>query len=116
MSGVREDMLSMVGGLVEQARSLYQESGDVDGAIELSGRALEMATLVDAERFLSLDAPSMASFLEMSNVEGGLIAIVADALDTQAEVANGLGLFVEASARREQALAVRELVGPLHEN
>lgn len=109
-------LVEQLDGLVEQARDRFRSHGDAVGSLELSSQAIEMATALDASMFLSLDPPSMVSFLEMSNSDDRVIEIVADALESQAEVADGSGLFVEAGGRREQADAVRELLSPLHEN
>jgi len=112
----RYHVLDQLSGLVEQARDRFRNVGDATGSLELSGEAIEIATSMEAARFLSLDPPSMASFLEMANTDDRVIEIVADAIESQAEVADGSGLFVEATARREQAHAVRDLLGPLHTN
>lgn len=112
----RYRVLDQLGEMVEQARELFRAGGDAVGSLELTGQAIEIATSMDPATFLSLDPPSMASFLDISNTDDRVIEIVADAIEAQAEVADGSGLFVEASARREQATAVRELLGPLHEN
>ncbi|MBI5232586.1 MAG: hypothetical protein HY876_10540 [Coriobacteriales bacterium] len=112
----RYHVLDQLGGLIDRARERFRNRGDAVGSLELSAQAIEIATSMEAGRFLSLDPPSMASYLEMSNTDDRVIEIVADALESQAEVADGSGLFIEASARREQAESVRDLLGPLHEN
>jgi len=112
----RYHVLDQLEALVVQARDRFRNTGDAMGSLELSSQAIEIATSMEPSTFLTLDPPSMSSFLEMSNTDDRVITIIADAIESQAEVADGSGLFVEASARREQATAVRELVGPLHEN
>lgn len=108
-------LIEQMGGLVRRAMEKMR-TGGAEEPYELAGQAIGLALDMDPSVASRLSPQSMASLLELGNHDDRVIELVAQAIELEAEVLQSAGEMIAAEVRRDQARAVRSLIGPTHAN
>jgi hypothetical protein len=108
-------LIEQMGGLIRRATE-QMRSGGAEEPYELADQAIGLALDIDPAVASRLSPQSLVSLLELSNLDDRVIVLVAEALELEAEVLQSSGEMIAADVRREQASAVRSLLGPTHAN
>lgn len=104
-------LIEQMGGMVRRALEMVRLGND-DEPYELAEDAIGLALDLEPDVASRLSPQSMASLLEMRNLDDRVIGLVAEALELQHEVLERNGNMIAAGVRREQAEAVRSLLDP----
>jgi len=102
-------LIEQMGALIRRALETEQRSSD-DQPYELATEALGLALDIDPATAARLSPESLASLLELSNVDDRVIGLVSVALEIQAEELEARGEIRAGELRRKQAMAARDLV------
>lgn len=108
--------------LIEQMGSLIRRAmekvgvGEAEEPYELCQEALGLALDIDPATTIRLAPTTLVSLIEMSNADDRVIALIADALEVEAEALEHAGEMLDAQTRHQQAQAVRAMLGPSHAN
>ena len=108
-------LIEQMGALLRQATQRLRE-GDEALAHEIATTVVGEALDMEPATVRRLSPQSLSSLVEMNNLDERVIALLADALDLEADAEQASGALVEASQRREQARAVRHLLSAEHAN
>lgn len=108
-------MIEQIGSLIRRALESMRLGG-AEESYELAEQAIGLAVDLDPQVAARLAPASLASLLELNNLDDRVIELVAEALDIQALALEGGGELIEASLRRDQAVAVRTLLDPNRAN
>lgn len=108
-------LIEQVGGLMRRAVEVFRDGSD-DQSYELTDEAIGLIFDMDPAVATRLSPQSLASLVEMRNVDDRIIEVVADALDLQRSVLERNGEIVGARVRKEQADAIRALLDPNRAN
>lgn len=108
-------LIEQMGGLVRRALVMLREGSDEE-PYELAEQALALALDMDPELVVRLSPQSMASLLELNNLDERVIQLVGEALEVQADALELGGELVAAGIRREQSGAVLRLLDPSRAN
>lgn len=101
--------------LVRAASERVRE-GDDDGSLAITNEIVELVVDMAAVHFLRLSPQSMVSFVEIAGTDARVVGNLAEAVEMQADVLEGVGAIIEARVRREQAAALRDSLDPAKAN
>lgn len=104
-------LIEQMGGMVRKALEMIRLGSDEE-PYELTEQAIGLALDLDPDVAARLSPQSLASLLEMQNLDDRVIELVAQALELQREVLERNGDMIAAGVRAEQAHAVRALLDP----
>lgn len=108
-------LIEQMGDLVRRALA-QTRAGGAEEPYELADRAIALALDMDPELIARLSPQSLASLIDINNLDERVIELMAQAMDLEAEILQGQGELVASVQRRDQAAAVRALLGPNHVN
>lgn len=108
-------LIEQVGGLMRRALEMFRIGSDEE-PYELTEEAVGLVLDMDPDIAVRLSPQSLASIVEMRNLDDRVIELVADALELQQAVLERNGEIVRAAVRYEQAAAVRALLDPERAN
>lgn len=108
-------LVEQMGGLIRRALILLRE-GDGQTPYELSEEAISLALDIDPALVTKLSPQSLASLIEMNNLDDRVVELVAEALKVQADALDNAGEIIGARMRREQAATVLSLLDPNRAN
>jgi hypothetical protein len=106
--------------LIEQMSGLMRRAleklhvVDAEEPYEVAGRAIGLALGMDPILASRLSPQSLVSLLKLGNLDDRVIELVAQAIELEAGALQTGGNATAAKVRREQASAVRSLLGPTH--
>lgn len=109
-------IIEQAGAVMREAFRRFREGAESDEALELTEEAVGLVVDMDPTLFLRFSPQSMVAFLEISGFDARLVAKLAEALELQADILETRGSLVEASVRREQAVAMLTAIDPAHAN
>jgi hypothetical protein len=109
-------LIEQMGAALRLAARRFAEGAPSEESLRATDDAIGAVVDMDPELFLRLSPPSMASLLEISNLDDRLITKLGEALLLQADILQGEACMVEAGVRREQAAAVLESIDPARAN
>lgn len=104
-------LIEQLGGLVRRALEMARLGSDSE-PYELADEAVGLALDIEPEISARLSPATLASLLDMRNLDDRVVQLVADALTLQADVLERSGELVDAKVRKDQADAVRHLLDP----
>jgi hypothetical protein len=104
-------LIEQMGALIRRAMAKLGE-GAAQEPCEVAGQAIGLALGMDSSVASRLSSQSLVSLLELSRLDDQVIKLLAQAIELEAEVLQGNGEMIGAGVRREQASAVRSLLGP----
>jgi hypothetical protein len=105
-------LIEQMGAALRLATRRFAEGASSQESIEATDEAIGAVVDMDPKLFLRLSPPSMASLLEISNLDDRLVAQLGEALLLQADILQGEADMVSAGVRREQAAAVLASLDP----
>lgn len=108
-------LIEQMGSLVRRALDLLRE-GDSEETYELAEEAVGLALDMDPTLAARLSPQSLASLVEMNNLDDRVIELVGTALRVQGDVLEREGELVQARVRRDQSKAVLDLLDPSRAN
>lgn len=108
-------LIEQMGGLVRRAMEMLRY-GNEEEPYELADEAIGLALDMDPRVTSRLAPRSLASLLEMNNLDDRVIGLVGEALAVQADALERSGELVDARVRREQSAAVLGLLDPNRAN
>lgn len=109
-------LIEQMGAALRLASRRFAEGASIDESLQATDEAIRAVVDVDPSLFLRMSPASMASLLEISNLDDRLVAKLAEALLLQAEILQADADIVAAGVRREQAAAVLESIDPSRAN
>ena len=104
-------LIEQMGELVRRAMAKLGEGAARDPG-EVAGQAIGLALGMDPAVASRLSSQSLVSLLELSSLDDQVINLLAQAIELEAEALQRGGEMIGAGVRREQASAVRSLLGP----
>ena len=104
-------LIEQMGALIRRAMAKLGE-GAAQEPCEVVGQAIGLALGMDPAVASRLSSQSLVSLLELSRLDDQVIKLLAQAIELEAEVLQRNGEMIGAGVRREQASAVRSLLGP----
>ena len=104
-------LIEQMGELVRRAMAKLGE-GAADEPCEVAGQAIGLSLGMDPAVASRLSSQSLVSLLELSSLDDQVINLLAQAIELEAEALQRGGEMIGAGVRREQASAVRSLLGP----
>ena len=104
-------LIEQMGALIRRAMAKLGE-GAAQEPCEVAGQAIGLALGMDPAVASRLSSQSLVSLLELSRLDDQVIKLLAQAIELEAEVLQRNGEMIGAGVRREQASAVRSLLGP----
>jgi hypothetical protein len=108
-------LIEQMGGLIRRATEKMR-TGGAEEPYELADQAIGLALDMDPSIASRLSPQSLASLLELGNLDDRVVELVAQAIELEADVLQSGGELIAADVRRDQANAVRSLLGPMHAN
>lgn len=108
-------LIEQMGGLIRRALEKMGIGGDEE-SLEMLSQAVGLALEMDPELAGRLSPQSLTSLLEINNLDDRVLALVAEALETEADLLGSRGDLVESATRRDQAAAVRAMLDPSRAN
>jgi hypothetical protein len=108
-------LIEQMGGLVRRALEVLKLGSDEE-SYELAEQAIGLALDIDPSLAARLAPQSLASLLEMNNLDDRVIQLVGEALLVQARALESAGEIIEAGVRRDQSAAVLALLDPSRAN
>jgi len=108
-------LIEQMGALIRMAMA-KERSGSDEETYELAEQALGLALDIDPAVAARLSPRSLASVLELCNLDDRVIELVAEALEIEADALQINGGVLEGELRREQAKAARDLLDPRRAN
>ncbi len=108
-------LIEQMGSLIRRAFERYRAGGDEE-PYELAEQTIGLAIDMDPSIAARLSPQSLASLVELNNLDDRVIDLMAQALELEGEVLQGSGEMIDAALRREQAAAVRALLDPSRAN
>lgn len=109
-------VIGEAGAALRLASQRFHDGASADEALDLADEAIRLVVEIDPSMFLEMAPMTMVTLLDISGYDDRLVTRLADALEFEAEVLEGNGLFLDAGVRREQAAAVRESIDPRRAN
>ena len=108
-------LIEQMGALIRKAMEKERLGGDSE-IYALAEQAIGLALDIDPAVVARLSPASLASMLELSNLDDRVIELVAEALEIQAGSLEIDGEVLNGERKREQAKAVRGLLDPSRAN
>ena len=108
-------LIEQLGGLVRRAIEMHRIGSDEE-TYELAEEAIGLALDIDPQLASRLSPQSLASLLEMNNLDDRVIELVGKALAIQGDALERVGELMQASVRRQQSEAVLALLNPNRAN
>jgi hypothetical protein len=105
-------LIEQMGAALRLATRRFAEGASADESLEATDDAIRAVVDIEPSLFLRMSPASMASLLEISNLDDRLVTKLAEALLLQADILQSEASIVEAGVRREQAAAVLESIDP----
>lgn len=108
-------LIEQMGGLMREAVEMLRLGSDEE-PYELAEEAIGLALDMDPALASRLSPQSLASLLEINNLDDRVIKLVGEAFAVQADALERNGDIVEGGVRRQQSAAVLGLLDPNHAN
>jgi hypothetical protein len=104
-------LIEQLGELIRRTMAkLSNETVEETG--EIAGQAIGLALGMDPTVASRLSSQSLVSLLELSGLDAGVLRLVAQAIELEADLLQRCGEKTRAEVRREQATMVRSLAEP----
>ncbi len=108
-------LIEQMGGMIRRALERLRLGADEE-PYELTEAAIGLALDMDPATVLRMSPQSLVSLIEIGNLDDRVVALIAEAIEVEAEAYQADGDLVVAGVRREQAAAVRSMLSPQHAN
>jgi hypothetical protein len=106
-------LIEQIGGVVRQSmEKLHVVDGEKPH--DIAGQAIGLALGMDPALASRLSPRSLVSLLKLGSLDDRVIELVAQAIELEAGALQTGDKAIAAQVRREQASAVRSLLGPTH--
>jgi len=109
-------LIEQAGAALRLASRRFAEGASSDESLDATDEAIRAVVDVDPALFLRMSPASMASLLEISNLDDRLVCKLSEALLLQADILQSEADIVGAGVRRQQAAAVLESIDPSRAN
>lgn len=109
-------LIEQAGAALRLASRRFAEGASSDESLDATDEAIRAVVDVAPALFLRMSPASMASLLEISNLDDRLVCKLSEALLLQADILQSEADIVGAGVRREQAAAVLESIDPSRAN
>jgi hypothetical protein len=109
-------LIEQMGALMRAAFELTRGGSEGESPYDYTQQAIGLALDIDPALAVRLSPQSLASLIEMGNLDERVIRLVAEALTLEGEYLDHQGELMEGDVRRLQARAVLGLLDANHAN
>lgn len=109
-------LIEQMGALIRIAFQRMREDSGIESPYDYTQQAIGIALDIDPDLAVRLSPQSLASLVELGNLDDRVVRLVAEALTLEGEYFDHQGEIMEGDVRRQQARAVLALLDANHAN